>query len=168
MTGIDHINIVVADMTRSREFYVTLLGMRETFETELTGEWIETVTGLPGVSAHCVWCQPPDGQARIELLQYRMPLGIALPEDSFANTVGLRHFALAVDDILGWHARLSAAGVPFLSAPLPVPFAVAGGEKWICYGRDPDGVLIELAEYRPCPPSPRRQATDPLPWGSEG
>ncbi|MBV9849927.1 MAG: VOC family protein [Armatimonadetes bacterium] len=148
MTRIDHINIVVADMARSRAFYADLLGMAVTFEAELTGEWIETVTGLRGISAHCVWCQPPDGQMRLELLQYRTPPGVCLPQDSLANTQGLRHFALDVDDIQGWHARLSAAGVPFVSAPLPVPFPVAGGEKWICYGHDPDGVLIELAEYR--------------------
>lgn len=146
---IDHINIVVADMARSRAFYAGLLGMVVTFEAELTGAWIETVTGLPGVMADCVWCEPPGGGVRVELLQYKMPPGAGLPENALANTQGLRHFALEVEDILGWHTRLSAAGVPFLSAPLPVPFPVAGGQKWICYGRDPDGVLLELAEYRP-------------------
>ena len=145
---IDHLNIVVADMARSRAFYVDLLGMQVTFETHLTGEWIEIVTGLPGVSAHCVWCQPPDGGARLELLHYQSPPG-GLPEVLPANALGLRHFALNVSDIAALHARLSAAGVSFLSAPLPVPFPVAGGQKWICYLRDPDGVLVELAEYRP-------------------
>ncbi len=145
---IDHINIVVADMARSRAFYEGLLGMPVTFEAELTGAWIETVTGLRGVSADCIFCQPPGGKVRIELLHYRMPPGISLPDNSLANTMGLRHFALEVEDIGGWHARLSAAGAAFLSPPLPVPFPVVGGRKWICYLYDPDGVLLELAEYR--------------------
>ena len=146
---IDHINIVVVDMARSRGFYEGLLGMAVTFEAELTGAWIETVTGLSGVAADCLFCEPPGGQVRLELLHYRTPPGVALPPDSLANTLGLRHFALEVEDIHGWHARLSAAGITFVSPPLPVPFPVAGGQKWICYLHDPDGVLLELAEYRP-------------------
>lgn len=147
---IDHLNIVVADMARSLAFYVDLLGMQVTFDTQLVGEWIETVTGLPGVSAHCVWCQPNEGNVRLELLQYQAPPS-GPAEILPANVLGPRHFALNVTDIIAWHARLSAAGVPFLSAPLPVPFPVAGGQKWICYLRDPDGVLVELAEYRSDP-----------------
>ena len=149
---VDHVNIIVADMARSRAFYEGLLGMAVTFEAELTGDWIETVTALPGVSAQCVFCQPPGGEVRIELLHYRTPSGVGLPEASLANTRGLRHFALEVEDIAGWHARLSASGVPFLSPPRPVPFLVTGGHKWICYLHDPDGVLVELAEYRPAGP----------------
>lgn len=99
MMRVDHVNIVVAHMERSLAFYVGLLEMQVTFEAELTGEWIETVTGLPGVSAHCVFCQPPVGGTRFGLLQYKMPTGVSLPEDSLANTHGLRHVALEVDDL---------------------------------------------------------------------
>ena len=74
---IDHINIVVADMARSRAFYAGLLGMTVTFEAELTGEWIETVTGLPGVAADCFFCETPGGGVRLELLCYRTPPGVA-------------------------------------------------------------------------------------------
>ena len=136
-------------MERSLAFYVGLLGMEVTFEAGLEGEWIEAVSGLPGVSAHCVFCRPPGGGPRFELLQYRTPPGVALAAESVANTLGLRHVALEVDDLDGLYARLLAAGVPFVSGPVTVPFPVAGVRKRLCYARDPDGALVELAEYAP-------------------
>ena len=145
---VNHVNVVVSDMEQSLAFYVGLLGMRVTFEAELTGEWIETVSGLPGVSARCVFCQPPGG-TRFELLQYQSPPGVALPEASFANTLGLRHVALEVDDLDALYARLGEANVPFVSPPVPVPFSVVGVRKHLCYLRDPDGALVEIAEYVP-------------------
>lgn len=144
---VDHVNIVVADMERSLAFYCGLLGMQVTFACDLTGEWIETVAGLPGVSAHCVFCCPPSGGTRFELLHYQTPPGLALPENTLANTLGLRHFALEVDDLDSLYARLLAAGAPFVSGPVTVPFSVAGVRKRLCYLRDPDGVLVEIAEY---------------------
>ena len=152
---VDHVNIVVADMERSLAFYRDLLGMQVTFEADLTGDWIETVSGLPGVWARCVFCRPPGGGMRFELLQYQTPPGLSLPENSLANTLGLRHVALEVDDLDSLYARLHAAGVPFVSGPVTVPFSVAGVRKRLCYMRDPDGVLVEIAEYGTYPATSR-------------
>lgn len=152
---VDHVNIVVGDMERSLAFYRDLLEMRVTFEADLTGEWIAMVAGLPTVFARCVFCEPPGGGARFELLEYRTPPGIGRPEDSVANSLGLRHVALEVDDLDGLYARLTSAGVPFVSGPVTVPFSVAGVRKRLCYMRDPDGTLVEIAEYTPEPsPTP--------------
>ena len=150
MLRVNHVNIVVRDMERSLAFYVGLLGLRATFEVELSGPWIETITGLAGVSARCVFCQPEGGGARFELLEYRAPAGEALPPTSLPNTPGLRHVAFEVDDVEAEYVRLSLAGVPFVSPPVAVPFGVAGAiRKRLCYARDPDGALIEFADYRP-------------------
>ena len=145
---VNHINIVVADMERSLRFYVGLLGMRTTFEVELTGAWIETVTGLPGANARCVFCQPEGGGTRFELLEYRNPMGSALNANTLPNTVGLRHVAFEVDDLEVWYRRLKEAGAVFLSEPVTVPFGVAGSiRKRLCYLHDPDGVIVEIADY---------------------
>ena len=119
---VNHVNIVVREMARSLTFYVGLLGFRVTFEAELVGEWIETVAGLPDVSARCVFCQPPGGGARFELLEYRMPTGVSLPEDSVANTLGLRHVALEVDNLDALYDRLVTVSVEFVSPPCWCPF----------------------------------------------
>ena len=151
--GIDHLNIVVRDMERSLSFYTGLLGFTKTKEARLEGAWIDRIVGLAGVRAHAVFIVPPAGEPRIELLEYQAPVGASRPENSRANTLGLRHFALRVEDIAGMTARLRAAGVPVWGEPTPVPsgvveFDAAGSGKTLVYFTDPDGVIVELAEYR--------------------
>ena len=149
--GIDHLNIVVSDMARSLAFYTGVLGFKKTKEAWLEGEWIEAIVGLKGVRAHAVFVVSPGGEPRIELLQYVAPAGVRLEENSRANTIGLRHFALRTDDIAGVTAQLKAAGVTLLGEPTLVPAGVVRfdtGRKTLVYFLDPDGVIVELAEYR--------------------
>jgi glyoxylase I family protein len=65
--------------------------------------------------------------------------------------MGLRHIALRVDDIAAMTAKLRAAGVEVFSEPVHVPAGVVKhdqGEKTLVYFLDPDGVILELAQYR--------------------
>lgn len=149
--AIDHINIVVSDMERSLRFYTEVLGFRKTKEAQLEGAWIERFVGLSGVKAHAVFVVAPGGEPRIELLQYHAPAGVAWAENSRPNTIGLRHLALRVDDIAAMVAKLRAAGITMLSEPVRVPPGVVqhdAGEKTLVYFLDPDGVVLELAQYR--------------------
>ncbi len=71
--------------------------------------------------------------------------------NSFANTVGLRHIAFRVDDIHAAAERLKDAGVKLLGDPVVVPETVVthdAGHKMLCYFHDPDGVLLEITEYK--------------------
>jgi glyoxylase I family protein len=145
---LDHVNIVVADMARAEQFYGAVLGLRRGFERLLEGEWIERVTGLPGARAFCVFYEPEEG-GRVELLQYLSPQGEPLPPNRLPHTPGLRHLAFEVEDLDALCERLRSAGITLISPPVVVPFPVAGaGRKRLCYFHDPDGVLLEVAEYR--------------------
>lgn len=149
--GIDHINIVVADLARSVKFYTEVLGFRKTADVTMEGDWIESIIGLRGVKGLVAFVEPPGGGVRIELLQYVTPNGVALPANSSANTHGLRHFAFRVDNITEMAARLRAAGVKMFSDPITVPRGIvkfAAGDKSLCYFLDPDGVILELAQYQ--------------------
>jgi catechol 2,3-dioxygenase-like lactoylglutathione lyase family enzyme len=149
--GVDHINIVVTDLARSERFYTELLGFTKTKEAYLEGEWIDRIVGLRGVKARAVFIVAPAGEPRIELLEYAAPSGDMVEENSKANTAGLRHIALRVDDMAVTVARLRAAGVTLFSEPVRVPAGVVqhdAGEKTLVYFLDPDGVILELAEYR--------------------
>jgi len=149
--AIDHINIVVADLERSLRFYTDVLGFTKTKEAYLEGEWIDRIVGLSGVKARAVFIVAPGGEPRIELLCYEAPRGAAAAENSRANTVGLRHIALRVENMAGMVTRLRAAGVTIFSEPVRVPHGVVqhdAGEKTLVYFLDPDGVILELAEYR--------------------
>ena len=148
--GIDHINIVVADLERSVAFYTEVLGFRKTQEVFMEGEWIESIVGLRGVTGRVAFVEPAGGGLRIELLQYVAPEGVQLEVNSVANTRGLRHLAFRVTGIEAMAARLRAAGVTLFSDPVLVPGGIvtfAAGEKRLLYFLDPDGVILELAEY---------------------
>lgn len=149
--GIDHINIVVTDLDRSVKFYTEVLGFAKTKEAYLEGAWIEQIVGLRGVRGRVVYVVAPAGEPRIELLCYETPRGEAPAANSQANTVGLRHIALRVDDLAAMVARLKAAGRKVFGEPVRVPAGVVtheAGEKTLVYLLDPDGVILELTEYR--------------------
>jgi catechol 2,3-dioxygenase-like lactoylglutathione lyase family enzyme len=146
---IDHVNIVVSEMEASRQFYGNLLGLTCSFQQELRGAWVDEVTGLQGTVAECIFFELPEGRTRIELLQFRAPPGHVFPRHGDSNTIGVRHFAFAVQDLDAFVNRARANGIAFCSDPVTVPFPVGqeGREKRLCYFRDPDGVLLEVAEY---------------------
>ena len=145
---IDHLNIVVSDMEKSVAFYGDLLGLTKTFEATLEGEWIETVTGLKNLCARCVFFELEGCDVRLELLEYSNPRGEKIEINSSPNTLGLRHFAFETDEMDALVARLQVAQVKFVSPPVTVPFAVGNrGTKRLCYFHDPDGTLLEVAQY---------------------
>ena len=149
--AVDHINIVVSNLEQSLQFYTTLLGFEQSRRAHLQGEWIEAIVGLKGVSAEVAYIRAPAGEPRVELLCYRMPKGETLPACSLANTIGLRHLALRVENIHDMVERLQKGGVSFLGEPVTVPDGIVqheAGSKTLVYFTDPDGVLLELAEYR--------------------
>jgi len=151
IVSVDHINLVVSDLERSVDFYTNVLGFRETQRAELEGEWIETIIGLETVKASVAYVVSPAGQPRLELLQYHSPIGDGFQANSIPNTLGLRHLALSVDNIDSAVQRLREAGTELLSRPVVVPTDViqhSTGQKILCYFHDPDGVLLELTEYR--------------------
>lgn len=149
--AVDHINIVVSNLQRSVDFYTQLLGFNILRQAHLEGKWIDRIVGLSGVSADVVYIIAPDGEPRIELLSYISPRGAALPLNSLPNTMGLRHIAFRVHDIHTFYTRLQKANVQLVGEPVTVPTDVIkhdAGQKTLLYFSDPDGVILELAEYR--------------------
>lgn len=149
--SIDHINIVVSDLERSVKFYTELFGFKVIGKVHLQGEWIDKVVGLKNVSADVVYIVAPDGEPRIELLRYNSPAGKTIAENSCANTRGLRHIAFRVDDIHALAKKLKQASVRLFGDAVTVPQSVVkhdAGQKTLLYFTDPDGVILELAEYK--------------------
>lgn len=151
ISRVDHINLVVSDLERSVKFYTEVLGFNEVRRAHLDGKWIESIIGLKDVCANVVYILAPEGEPRLELLCYQSPEGEAIPANSQANTIGLRHVALRVNDIQKAVKRLEEAGVNLIGETIEVPESVVthdAGHKILCYFLDPDGILLELAEYR--------------------
>ncbi len=151
---INHVNIVSTDMARSLAFYEGIVGLEKVMEQELSGEWFEELTGLPKAVAQCAFLQSEKGGTRIELLQFTRGVGGMIPNNTLANTQGVRHVAFEVKKLDDLFERLVEAGVPVKSAPVAVPFVVLGTQKRLFYAMDPDGVIIEFAEYKKIKPAP--------------
>lgn len=148
MGRLDHINLVVEDLERAAHFYEHVFGWRRGFSATLEGAWIESVTGLVGVQAQCLFLESPDGGARIELLRYESPSGERLDVNSLANTIGARHIAFEVGSIEETLEKVHGLGLESVGDVVEVPFRVGNlGAKRLVYFRDFDGVLVEAAAY---------------------
>jgi catechol 2,3-dioxygenase-like lactoylglutathione lyase family enzyme len=139
---LDHINIVVSDLEKSKRFFF-LLGFEEVDASELTGDWLSRMIGHSDAWAHYVALSLPGSDTHVELIEYRTPPSGRDPLTGQANQIGFRHLAFVVDDIESEIHRLTSAGIEFLS---PVQIYKRLGKKLI-YFYGPDGILLELAEY---------------------
>lgn len=146
MPHLDHVNVVVGDPDRSVAFYTHLLSLTVVMDRMLEGVWFEDVTGIAGARARCIILDAPGGGCRVELLAYLDHDGTPLPVNSRPATPGLRHFAVRVDNI---EACLSGLDDPPLI--IAVPHHIVPSGKRMAYVHDPDGTIVELAEYAATP-----------------
>lgn len=140
ITNIQHIGIVVSDMERSLRFYRDLLGMEVWADFKDDSDYVQAVTDVPGANIWMIKLRAADCVS-IELLQY-LSHPRDVPKPIRACDVGCNHVALQVDGLDTLYEKLLAEGVHFHAPPGVSP---DGGAK-VTYCRDPEGVIIELAE----------------------
>lgn len=149
MARLDHVNLVVADLERAARFYEHVFGWRRGFSATLEGKWIEAVSGLPNVSATCLFLESPEPNgARIELIRYDAPIGEHIELNTRPNTFGARHIAFEVENIEATVEKVRELGLTIVGEVVEVPFRVGTlGAKRLVYFHDFDDVLVEAAAY---------------------
>src|ERR1700694_2994950 len=109
----EHVGIVVDALAAAPAFFVAL-GRKLQGEGPVEGGWVDRVVGIEGVRAEIAMVETPDGHGRLELTKFHAPSGRGGDRHAPANTPGIRHVALAVDDIdavvTGFPARGAEAG----------------------------------------------------------
>lgn len=123
LRGIHHVALIVRDIDVARRFYLGILGLRLRAET-----WRD---------ARQSWKLDVDLPDGTQLEIFTFPDAPARP--SRPEAMGLRHLALRVDDLDGWIAHLTGAGV-FVE---PVRIDPLTGARFTFFA-DPDGLPIEL------------------------
>ena len=126
----DHVSLLVADVPRSRDFYIRVLGMQETprpHSFDFPGAWLNLNT--TGFQIHLIGEQV-EGRVKQVNPGYR-------PEE-LARGKGT-HFAFEVDDLEAMQRHLHEQGVELVGGPRPRGDGVQ--QMYIC---DPDGYVIEL------------------------
>ncbi|WP_408011408.1 VOC family protein [Pseudalkalibacillus sp. A8] len=137
---IDHVGVIVYDLPAAKAFFLDL-GLEVLGETELKGEWVERIIGLNDVRETVVMFGMPDGQATLELVKFHTPSDEKGIQQSFANTLGIRHIAFAVEDIEAVVAKLKKKGAELFGEIQNYENAYK-----LCCVRGPEGIILELAE----------------------
>lgn len=137
----DHLNIVVSDLQKAKEFFM-LLGCTEGISSELDLNFLEKLTGIRCAGGRFVELRHPGSNVSIELLKFDSAAS-GSEETGQANRIGFRHLAFAVSDIEAEVRRLRDLGVQFIGE---IQTWRNTGKKLI-YFHGPDGILLELAQY---------------------
>lgn len=142
IVGIHHTALSTRDLDRLVRFYRDLFG----FEVEFDFSWDESneafrkTHALPATAGRVVMLA--HGGHRLELFEYRVPAPRADIAGRANADLGISHFCFQVRDIQKEVERLRAAGMRFQSEVVEQTPTVRN-----CYGRDPDGNLIEVIEF---------------------
>ncbi len=136
----DHVGITVADLDTVTAFFVGL-GLEVEGRAFVEGEFVDTVTGIPGSRSHIVMLRTPGGGTGLELSSFVSPDHEPGSPMAMANELGLRNVAFEVDDLQASVDALAADG-----------YGLVGGigqyeNIWrMAYVRGPEGIIVSLAE----------------------
>lgn len=137
---IDHAGVIVNDLFAAKAFFLEF-GLEVIGEGEVKGEWVERIIGLNDVSGKVVMLGVPNGEANLELVKFYTPSDDKGIQQSFANTLGIRHIAFAVEDIESITAKLKKKGAELVGEIQTYEDAYK-----LCYVRGPEGIILEMAE----------------------
>jgi catechol 2,3-dioxygenase-like lactoylglutathione lyase family enzyme len=136
----DHVGITVADLDSAVSFFEAL-GLEVEGRTSVEGEFIDTVTGIPGSSTEIVMLKPPDDGTRVELSRFVRPDAVPGSPAAMANELGLRSVAFEVDDLHAAVDRVAADGYGLVGG-----IGEYEGVWLMAYVRGPEGIIVALAQ----------------------
>jgi catechol 2,3-dioxygenase-like lactoylglutathione lyase family enzyme len=141
ITGFHHTAVTVHDLDAMVRFYTEVIGLRVLMEVDSVAPPTGDHTGVAGARRKLVFVGFGDGH-RIELVHYIDPPASA--GHFRQHQLGAMHVCFRVSDLAATHARLSGAGVRFLTEP---KFREMEGKRiGAVYAQDPEGNWIEFLE----------------------
>ncbi|MCE2391971.1 MAG: VOC family protein [Proteobacteria bacterium] len=141
-----HVNVVCSNLERSLAFYTEVCGARIATEAEDRSDDFLGAMGFPGGSgyrARLLYFGDALNGPYIDLLEWDVKGG---PTPLGPRDTGIPRLALLVEDVDESHAELGERGdVKILGAPLT--HTVGSHRVRAFLFEDPDGVLIEFAQF---------------------
>jgi catechol 2,3-dioxygenase-like lactoylglutathione lyase family enzyme len=144
--SLDHVGIVVHDISTSLAFYRDLLGLKVTDEGVGQGPDLDTLLGAAGVKLRFAELDLGRGQI-LELLSDETAAGASSDGPLKVPGVpacGLVHFAVQVQEIADVVKRLRKAGYSVRSDPVTLHEEGRWSGAKAVYAWDPDGAMVEL------------------------
>jgi len=144
---IDRITLIVSDLDRAEDDYVTAFGCavegRDAIERSLT-----SVLGIPEASGRRSLLRL--GRERIELLEFTDLMGQPYPCDSTSTDIWFQHMAIVVNDMAGAHQHITAnERFQPISRAGPVRLPDKSGGVTAFKFRDHDRHPLELIAFPP-------------------
>jgi len=142
-----HTNLTARDWRALARFYCDVFGcVPRGPERDLSGAWLDRLTGLGGARLRGVHLALPGGGKdgpTLEIFSYdSMPAG----KSPAPNLPGFGHIAFAVDDVAAALEAVRRAGGnavgDLVSTDVP-----GAGRLEVVYARDPEGNIIELQRW---------------------
>jgi predicted enzyme related to lactoylglutathione lyase len=142
-----HTNIIAHNWKRLVSFYETVFGcVPVPPERDLSGDWLDKVTGIPGSHIRGIHLQLPgyeQGGPTLEIFQYS-----SMPERGpvYPNTPGFSHIAFVVDDV-PTTAQIVFDNGGSAVGELTVREVPGVGVLTVRYVTDPEGNIIEIQSW---------------------
>lgn len=148
LSGVWHFSFTVSSVDDAVAFYTQQFGFELVHTQEQKDEYTARLVGYQGAWLKIAQLRVPGSAPGVsghdlELVEYVAPPG--RPGSREIKDPGAAHLAVGVDDIHAWHAKLSAAGVRFVSEPNHIDAGVNRG-GWAVYFFGPDDIVHELVE----------------------
>ena len=136
----DNVGIVVDSLDAAISFF-SELGLELEGRAMIEGDWAGRVTGLRNQRVEIAMMRTPDSHSRLELSRFLTPSAVADHRNAPVNALGYLRVMFAVDDIDDTLARLRKHGAQLVGEVVQYEDTYR-----LCYIRDPEGLLIGLAE----------------------
>ena len=130
----------MTDLEAAVAFFVGL-GLEIEGRMPISGDFLDTVTGLHGASTQIVMLRPPGGGTSLELSCFTRPTAVTDGAVVPVHHVGLRSAAFEVDDldaVVSWAATQGYGLVGGIGA--------YEGIWRMAYVSGPDGIIVAIAE----------------------
>ncbi|HNP33593.1 MAG TPA: VOC family protein [Flavobacterium sp.] len=136
----DNMGIVVASLDDAIAFF-TELGLNLEGRATIEGEWAGRITGLKDQQVEIAMMVTPDGYSRLEIARFITPTVIADHRNAPVNALGYLRAMFAVSNLDDTLERLYKLGAQLVGEVIQYESSYK-----LCYIRDPEGILIGLAE----------------------
>jgi glyoxylase I family protein len=143
VTRLHHPGLTVADLERSLDFYVGVLGFEVRSRRTIDQPWLAQLLGLDAAVVHAVDLAVPGTDQVVQLFRFSVPA--SEPVHPGMTNPGSVHIAFVVENLGALVDRLVEAGVALLAPSVSITSGPNAGGSLACV-RDPDGVVVEFYE----------------------
>ena len=146
-----HTNIVARNWEKLAQFYIDVFNCEPVYpERDMSGEWIDRITMIRDVHIEGIHLRLPgyDNGPTLEIFSYDE--NNAENRQTIINNYGFAHIAFHVDDVDEMLERfLEYGGTKY--GQLVEKELKGLGILTIIYGKDPEGNIVEIQNWKPFP-----------------